>query len=91
MEPYPVAARSRKTGELKIWPNPASKSIQLQLPRDFLNGNIEVLNINGLSVKSFSLMNSTFYRLSLDELTSGMYFLKITSGEKQLGQWFLKK
>jgi hypothetical protein len=79
-------------GELILYPNPASGSIQLELPKHFTSGNIKVFNSTGklVSVKFFS--ETDIVKLSVENLTNGLYVVHIiTNTGESLKTNFIKQ
>ncbi len=69
-----------------IYPNPAQEQLTIQLKDAFQFGRAEVMNVMGAQVKEVLLNNGTNV-LSLNGLTSGVYFVKLTTDQ---GYWLEK-
>ena len=65
------------TERVRIYPNPASRLINLKYNGpDFNNGTVSIYNINGQKVQSFFIPdNSGHYKIDVRDLPKGMYFL----------------
>lgn len=74
--------------KIAAYPNPARESFQIdyELPLGVNEAKLELLNINGTSIKSYSIDN-TFNKLLIDTSTlkSGIYIYRISSGGKLIG------
>lgn len=62
---------------LKVYPNPAASLITIE--SETMIRSAEIFSISGAVVKSFAGMNTLRSTISLDLLTEGVYFLKVTS------------
>ena len=65
----------------KLYPNPATNEINIKLnksPINTLTG--KIIAIDGTTIKSFKIDNSTDYILDVRLLRPGMYFIQIRSG-----------
>jgi hypothetical protein len=71
-----------------MYPNPASN--QLNISAKELISNVEVFNVLGKRVKSFSL-NATKEALDISDLNSGVYLVKFVSGGKLGTAKFIKQ
>ena len=76
---------------LKIWPNPVSEILHIEMKENNLKGNIEIMNMNGNPVKFIPFQKENRFSINLSELTTGMYLLKIVSQNKPVYHLFLKK
>ncbi|MGE0635752.1 MAG: T9SS type A sorting domain-containing protein [Bacteroidia bacterium] len=64
---------------VKIYPNPAISKINIH--SEFTPYSIELFNSAGMLVNSFNNITDKIYALSLDNLSSGLYYCKINSIE----------
>lgn len=72
---------------LKISPNPASNNIHIQ---NFTQYEIIEVSINDLSGKNIKTLNNNFEKIRVENLESGIYFLKILVSDKFLTAKFIK-
>jgi len=79
-----------RDGEIGIYPNPAEDELMINHPL-FMNGIISIYNVLGekMMEEKFSTRGRT--ALNIKEFASGVYFLIITTGEKNLAANFIKK
>jgi hypothetical protein len=69
---------------VQVFPNPLKEFIQVQLDETvWKNAKVSIHSLNGQELKSQSAGNET--RINLIDLSTGIYFLRVTSGEKL---WF---
>lgn len=73
--------------ELTIYPNPASNEITIISEQIVIN-NINIININGKSVKSF---NQNKRKINVADLANGIYFIQFYTDEKIINKKFIKQ
>ena len=74
--------------KIKLYPNPASEYVNVELP--FKVDRILVLDINGKQVKEISNPSVGVNSIQIEELSSGNYFVKLESGNKNRILRFVK-
>ncbi len=64
-----------------LYPNPTNGNVVVDFSSSYLNVNIELINITGTVVKSFSFYNTNGIRKTLDlsVLAKGLYLLKVST------------
>ena len=67
-----------KNAEIKIYPNPASEFINVQLSDNMSNAKLKIYNISGVLVKDIEL-NDNSDKININELAKGMYIVEIKS------------
>lgn len=78
---------------VEIFPNPATDLIKIRLPLQLtVDAVISVLSVDGKTISSEKAGPEINHELSRDvsSLSSGLYFIRITDGEKQLIAKFVK-
>lgn len=70
-----VAEGSNLTS-IKLFPNPAKGVVNVLLPSNSGNSNVEISNTEGMVVKQLQL-NNTVSTIDVSELPTGIYFVKI--------------
>ncbi len=63
--------------DFKLFPNPATGSVEIELPSGIVNGNISILNSVGQVVFCESICSNA--KVKIDNLKPGIYFVKIES------------
>jgi hypothetical protein len=63
---------------LSVYPNPANKSLTIQLPNAMINGTIEVLDLTGKVVLQ-SNVYATNTELKIEILENGIYFIRLSA------------
>jgi DNA-binding beta-propeller fold protein YncE len=76
---------------LKIYPNPASSEISLELNSDLKNAELSVINILGERVLTQYLGISQISSIDISSLTNGIYFIQIRDNNKTFTQKFIKQ
>ncbi len=80
-----------ETFDIKIYPNPASEYVIVQLG-DTSKGTINIYDISGKSVfQNIFDQNESNIQLSLEGITSGIYFLKIEQGNREITKKLIVK
>lgn len=72
---------------IPVYPNPANHEITVNVP---LNAEIEIINIQGQSCKKF-IKSTEENKLNIEDLPAGIYFVKVTSGQKSGVNKFVKQ
>ena len=91
MIPYLTSATNKsESGNIQIWPNPVSETLNLQMPPGFNANSIEIFDINGISVKKFIISQQQQFALEVHDLPQGIYLLKIVSSQNYINQLFIK-
>ena len=73
---------SNRVGEISIYPNPFSSSTMLQTDYLLINATLNVYNLYGQQVKLISNLYGHTITLYRDNLPSGLYFIRLTQGDK---------
>lgn len=80
-----VALEKEQVSELPIYPNPTEKNIQI--PNKVLGLPYQIVDFQGKNVKEGKLKST----LSLEELDSGLYFLKVIGKDQSWNAKVIKK
>ncbi len=82
---------TRLNNQVEVFPNPAHSSIQLYLPDHIGSYQWELYNMSGqLIQQSSGLLNQSVLNIFVEDLPSGLYFVKVRS-ELGNGQWKVVK
>ncbi len=71
--------------ELLVFPNPSAGQSAVRLPEDFIQGQLQVTNTLG-QVMLTQVISKTEIKLDLSVFKSGMYWVSIRKGDRQLSQ-----
>lgn len=76
----------------KIFPNPASNYLQLDLDQNFENIPFQIIDLQGKIIQEGILeSNTTSKNIPIQTLTSGLYFLKIKINKQYFSLKFIKQ
>ena len=76
---------------IKIWPNPVYDVLKLNIPEGYLGCNIEIIDLKGRSLKKIFHVNQQTTELSIIDIPSGVFILKLFSGSNHISRLFLKE
>ncbi|ANF50757.1 hypothetical protein A0O34_09600 [Chryseobacterium glaciei] len=82
------------TNDFVIYPNPASQNINVKFKSDEKEVKVEIIDAKGsiISSKKINSSNGGFdEKLSVENLSNGVYFIKINGAKKSLSKTFIKK
>jgi hypothetical protein len=75
---------------ISVYPNPASSTINLVLPKTMQTGQIAVIDILGKQVYSQEFESKENISIDILSWSTGSYFLKVVSGENTQTERFIK-
>jgi arabinogalactan endo-1,4-beta-galactosidase len=76
--------------QLKSYPNPVDDILFIKLPADLKSAHLNVFNDKGQQMMS-EIVNEQDHRLNVRDMQSGLYYLKIHNGNRQIVTKFIKK
>jgi len=74
----------------KIYPNPASQWVMVEIDNSLIVNSIELIDICGRVIHSQNMVNG-FSRIPLQKCISGLYFIRIIQGENVFTQKLIVK
>lgn len=77
-------------GSVLVYPNPTNSMLNVVLPDNFDNGNVQIYNLLGEKVVGDNTRNSKTISLDVSDLSAGIYLLRLTNGTKTFVQRFEK-
>jgi len=78
-----------KDSQLKIWPNPATDRLHIDLGNSGTNQvEVEIINSTGMKVAAMNYSGPPA-EIPLDNLNPGVYFIRANSGNKQMTEKFV--
>jgi hypothetical protein len=91
LEEAPLDKEPAINTELKLFPNPASSEIVLDFSYDvsWIGKEINIYNANGNLVKK-SIISTKTQKLLINNLSSGIYFIKAQNGDKKINKKLVK-
>ncbi len=75
-----IKIQSGKTSAVALYPNPAFRSVNVQVDKELVNTEATVLDIHGKKLSQFNI-KSTQFTLDITQFPSGVYFLRTADGE----------
>ena len=85
-----LGVEENSLNSISIYPNPASSTINLVLPKNMETGQITVFDILGKQVHSQEFESNNNISINIMNLISGSYFLKVVSGENSQTKRLIK-
>ncbi len=82
--------KPKMISEINIFPNPASDYITIRKPKDIQYFKVDILNIQGNTVKTFNT-NDSYERMDVSFLPDGVYLVRIQLEEKFVMKKFVKQ
>ena len=80
----PLSDTEINNGIVKIFPNPASEFVCLNWPKELTVKNITLSTADGKLISDWKINSQLNHKIMIEDLSSGIYFLKINSGEKAI-------
>lgn len=69
---------------LIIYPNPAKDVLNINLPAQFTNGNLTLINNLGQTVYTITLNTKNSYTIPISSFAEGMYYLKLNTDSQSM-------
>ena len=90
--PSPVGVEERVGMEIKVFPNPASHYLNLEISQEFTGktGSIALYDLSGKLVHETQTALMEHSQIPVHQLTKGIYLLHVTTGEAKAVKRFLK-
>ncbi len=86
-----IAGINSVATKISVSPNPTNGIVTVSLP-ELVNANLTVSDISGKLLKNYSISNTQkSVSIDLSDLNSGLYFVKIISGQNTYNQTVVKK
>lgn len=76
---------------ISVYPNPAKDILNLKVGDASAITAVQIVDLNGREVFTKTFDNVTDAQIDVNELSTGMYLINITSGEKSVTKKFLKQ
>lgn len=65
--------------EIKLFPNPASQVLNVQLPDNISGAELSICNMFGQELVKTNIITGAIFAVNLDNLIDGMYLVSITT------------
>jgi hypothetical protein len=86
----PTMIANYQTHSLTVYPNPVDEKMTVSVDEKFVNSNYSVIETSGKVVQS-GVVSSSRQTIELTSLQSGLYYIKIITGNTVLNGSFIKK
>lgn len=86
-----IAISTIPQSELELYPNPASSLLFLDYSFDSKSVTIEIFDTRGQIVKQIRMNSSVKQSININDLTPGLYILKLNEGKNIYTQRFIKQ
>jgi len=92
MEPLGTAiSENSELQNFRIWPNPVSDILNIDIPAGYMGGTVEILDLKGNSIKMIYPVNQQKFEILLLDIPAGIFILKIVSGTNHINRLFVKE
>lgn len=81
---------STQSNNIKVFPNPGSEKIIVEIISSFKNARLEILSLDGKIIQNKVLKNPKT-EINIHNLTTGIYVLRITNKEEVITQKLIKR
>lgn len=68
-------------GSIKLYPNPATTLVDVEIPNGVTNGTVKVYDLVGKQISTTPFSNATMFALNISGLSQGMYYVTVTSAD----------
>lgn len=75
-------------GKIKLYPNPATTMVDVEIPSGVTKGEVKVFDIVGKQISVTPFSNASMFSLNVSGLNNGMYYVTVTStsGDTYVGR-----
>ena len=85
-----LKAESFFSNKFSTYPNPANTTVTVSNDENLLVTDVNITDINGRTVKSMKVNNLSEVEMNVSELTSGVYFMNVTTDVGKAVKKFIK-
>jgi hypothetical protein len=88
-----TAVSNSKTvvNELRLYPNPVSSLLFIDYVSDSKICNVEIYDVRGQLIKEMKINSPVKQSINIEDLSKGLYLLKVSDGKKVQSQRFIKQ
>ena len=79
-----VGLEDYSRGILEMYPNPASQNLNIIIPSEITDGTIQIFNLAGERIISYSFISESVINLSLEDLVPGVYLVELQNSNHLL-------
>jgi hypothetical protein len=85
----PIAAE--KISKVSIYPNPTNANFSIEIPENFVGGEISIIDLTGKVVMKDRITQSSIKRLDVSNLNDGIYLIRMNNGSVHFTDRLVKK
>jgi hypothetical protein len=82
---------SETISKVSIYPNPTNSNFSIEIPENFVGGEISVIDLTGKVVMKDRIAQSALKRFNVSNLNDGIYLIRMNNGSAQFTDRLVKK
>ena len=82
---------SEKISKVSIYPNPTNSNFSIEIPENFVGGEISIIDLTGKVVMRDRITQSAVKRFDVSNLNDGIYLIRMNNGVSQFTDRLMKK
>jgi hypothetical protein len=82
---------SEKISKVSIYPNPTNSNFSIEIPENFVGGEISIIDLTGKVVMRDRITQSAVKRFDVSNLNDGIYLIRMNNGTAQFTDRLMKK
>ena len=82
---------SEKISKVSIYPNPTNSNFSIEIPENFVGGEISIIDLTGKVVMRDRITHSAVKRFDVSNLNDGIYLIRMNNGVSQFTDRLMKK
>jgi hypothetical protein len=82
---------SETISKVSIYPNPTNSNFSIEIPENFVGGEISIIDLTGKVVMKDRIAQSALKRFDVSNLNDGIYLIRMNNGSAQFTDRLVKK
>jgi len=82
---------SEKISRVSVYPNPANSNFNIEIPENFVGGEISIIDLTGKIVVKDRIAQSAIKHIDISSLNDGIYLIRLNNGTVQFTDRLIKK
>jgi hypothetical protein len=82
---------AEKISKVSIYPNPTNSNFNIEIPENFVGGEISLIDLTGKVVMKDRILQSSVKRFDVSNLNDGIYLIRMNNGATQFSDRLIKK
>jgi hypothetical protein len=82
---------AEKISKVSIYPNPTNSNFNIEIPENFVGGEISIIDLTGKVVMKDRILQSSVKRFDASNLNDGIYLIRMNNGATQFTDRLIKK